>query len=340
MATSAELTTVADDEVVIHIGPEVRRYHGLDPDTEYTLDGVVARTLPRPGGARLAVVTTVNDVHFGETECGVIEGMELGPILRSEPGEPPYPLLMNSAAIAEMTELQPDAVVVKGDLTANGTIEEYDSFLASYQPAFGDRLVHVRGNHDAHLGMTFGAFPTQEVVVPGAILAVLDTVIPKHHSGQVLAEQLDWLDDLGARADRPVLVFGHHHPWDPASNQRPAEYFGINPDDSEALVGVLARHASFRGYFAGHTHRNRVRRFAAIGEMPIAEVASVKDFPGSWAEYRIFEGGILQIHHRISSRQALAWTDRTRAMFLGHYASYSFGEIADRCFGLPGLVRR
>ena len=35
----------------------------------------------------------------------------------------------------------------------------------------------------------------------------------------------------------------------------------------------------------------------------------MKDFPGSWAEYRVFEGGILQVHHRISTPDALAWTD-------------------------------
>ncbi|MBV8161315.1 MAG: hypothetical protein JO265_10375, partial [Acidimicrobiia bacterium] len=120
-----ELTTVADDEVVIHVGPEVRDYRGLEPDTEHDLDGVLARTLPRPAGSLLARVATVNDVHFGETECGVIEGLDLGPILTSAPGEPPYPTMMNGAAIAEISRLSPDAVVVKGDLTANGTTAEY-----------------------------------------------------------------------------------------------------------------------------------------------------------------------------------------------------------------------
>ena len=46
-------------------------------------------------------------------------------------------------------------VVVKGDLTSKGTFEEYNDFLTYYDGAFGDRLVHVRGNHDAYYGNTF-----------------------------------------------------------------------------------------------------------------------------------------------------------------------------------------
>ena len=144
--------------------------------------------------------------------------------------------------------------------------------------------------------------------------------------------ELEWLDELGARADRPVLVFGHHHCWKPGGENRSDEYFGIRPVDSEQLVDVVARRPSLVGYFAGHTHRNRVRRFAATGDVPWVEVACVKDYPGAWAEYRVFEGGILQVHRRISSPDALGWTERCRVLFGGLYPLYAFGEIADRCF--------
>ncbi len=62
------------------------------------------------------------------------------------------------------------------------------------------------------------------------------------------------------------------------------------------------------------------------------EVACVKDFPGAWAEYRIFDGGILQVFRRISTPDALGWSERTRQMYEGGYAAYSFGALADRCF--------
>jgi hypothetical protein len=61
-------------------------------------------------------------------------------------------------------------------------------------------------------------------------------------------------------------------------------------------------------------------------------VSATKDFPGAWAEYRVFEGGILQVMHRISAPEAINWTDRTRATYGGLYPQYSFGEMSDRCF--------
>ncbi len=330
----AELTTVADDEAVVHHDGAVHRYDGLAPDTEHDIDGFSFRTLQRLG-ERLATFATVNDVHFGETECGVVDGLDVGPVFSAAPGEPPYPEVMNRAAIEEMTTIDPAVVIVKGDLTCNGTNAEYDAFLAAYEPAFGDRLVHVRGNHDAYHGGTYAAAPTQRVDLPGVTLAVLDTTDPGHTPGRVTSEQLEWLDDLAATADQPVLLFGHHHPWSPDSRERPASYFGIPPDDAERLVDVVARRSRILGYFAGHTHRNRVRRFAATGDRPWVEVACVKDYPGSWAEYRVFEGGVLQVHRRISTPAALAWTEQTRHMFAGTYAGYALGSLEDRCFALP-----
>lgn len=330
---TVEITTVGTDRAVLHEGTDVRRFDELRPGAEHDLDGVTVHTLPHPGGELLCRFATVNDVHFGEVECGLVEGMpEIGPVLSAEPHEPPYPEMMNTAAVDEIRAIDPVVVIAKGDLTTNGTVEEYEQFLACYEPAFGDRLRHVRGNHDAYHGEVFADTAVQRIDVPGATIAVLDTTIPRKSSGQVTAEQIEWLEDLAAEADGPVLVFGHHHPWDPASNERPPDYFGISPDDSERLVEAFARHRNIRGYFAGHTHRNRVRRFAATGDVPYVEVACVKDYPGAWAEYEVHEGGVIQIHHRISSPEALVWTERTRAMFMGMYAGYSFGGLDDRCF--------
>ena len=58
----------------------------------------------------------------------------------------------------------------------------------------------------------------------------------------------------------------------------------------------------------------------------------VKDFPGVWAEYQVYEQGILQINHRISSSQALHWTEKTKDMYSGTYKDYAFGELSDRCY--------
>ncbi len=327
LTLKVELTTVADDEAVLHEGTRVVRHRGLAPGTAYELDGVAFRTHPRPPGERLATVATVNDVHFGETVCGVMSGIDLGPPLGVGPGEPPYPETMNRAAAAEIAALGPDAVVAKGDLTSSGTAEEFAAFVDCYGSVFGERLHWVRGNHDVLGDGTIPPNAPTEIVLAGVTLALLDTPVAGRAGGAVGREQLEWLDELGERTDRPVMVFGHHPLYDGGSDS-----FGITPEDSEALLAVVARRPAVVGYFAGHTHRNRVRTFGPTGEVPWVEVSSTKDFPGGWAEYRVFEGGVLQVFRRISAPDALDWSERTRAMFGGLYPGYSFGTIEDRCF--------
>lgn len=327
---------MADDEVVIHDGAEVRRHEGLTPDTEYSFDGFHLRTLPAPG-ALLCRFATVNDVHFGETEAGLIEGVE-APVFRVPEGAEPYPEVMNRGAVTEIAATDPAAVLVKGDLTSEGTDEQYARFLEVYGGAFGERMHHIRGNHDAYLGQEAAPSAPVRVDLPGVRLLLFDTTVPFHAGGGVAAEQLEWLDDNAAGAEVPVLMFGHHHVWSPESAERPADYFGIDPDSSERLVELVARRREIVGYFAGHTHRNRVRRFSVTGDVPWVEVASVKDYPGSWAEYRVFEGGVLQIHRRISTPDALAWSETTRGLYgdLLDWESYAFGELDDRCFPIWG----
>ena len=140
------------------------------------------------------------------------------------------------------------------------------------------------------VGSAFTRFARSSHVCASEAFHRLDTVTPFSDRGRLPAEQVEWLDDAAATAGAdgvPMLVFGHHHAWDPGASVRPDDYFGINPDDTDRLVAVVARRPAIRGYFAGHTHRNRVRRFAATGAVPFVEVACVKDYPGTWAEYRV-----------------------------------------------------
>jgi len=90
-------------------------------------------------------------------------------------------------------------------------------------------------------------------------------------------------------------------------------------------------------YTAGHTHRHRVRHMPRSG-IPTIEIGCVKDFPGSWAEYRVYEGGVMQVVHRVSSPEALAWSERCRHLyedFGTDYESYAMGTLEDRCLILP-----
>ena len=148
-------------------------------------------------------------------------------------------------------------------------------------------------------------------------------------------EQLEWLDAVAEAATDPIVVMGHH-----------PQRIGFDTEDS----GVLAhrrferrpsttcsqRRAAIVAYTAGHTHRHRVQR--AGGGLPSIEVGCVKDFPGTWAEYEVYDGGILQIVHRISSPEALAWSDQCRGLYADFgldYTAYALGRLDERCLLIP-----
>jgi Icc protein len=330
---AVELTTVTDDAATFHDGTSVEHVAGLQPDSEHTHGGIAFRTLPTPPGMFRCRLATVNDVHFGELEAGRIDDNPLGPILRARPGEPPYPETMNHSAATEIEAAGVAAVIVKGDISSDGTPDEFAAFEACYRDTFGERLHVVRGNHDAYRFQD--AYAGDEwIELPGVAVALLDTAVPGSTAGRLTTAQLDWLDAGAAASTVPVIVMGHHQQW--VSGVRAADYFGIDPDASDALTDVMLRRPAIVAYTAGHTHRHRVRH--AGGVIPSIEVGCVKDFPGAWAEYRVYDGGILQVVHRISTPDALSWSERCRALYSDFgldYAAYAMGTLEERCFLIP-----
>ena len=324
-SVSEERAVVVDDDGRIDVAD------GLASDEEFDLGDLIGRTLPHPGGELLARIACVNDTHLGETTCGKVGDGGPGPIFTVKPGEEPYPEVMNRAVAAEIAEIDPTAVIARGDLTGSGTAEQFDAFDAIYGATFGDRLHVTLGNHDTS-GLR-SVDPVQVIDVPGLRVVLVDTSRPDFEGGCVSAAQLDEIDAAAADADRPVLAMGHH-PGHGAAWHRGGHSFALQPADTEALAEVLARRGVI-GWSAGHTHRHAVTRHEATGAMPWIEVACTKDFPGAWAEYRVFEGGIMQVAHRVLSPEALAWAEATKRMYAGLYGSYAAGKLEDRCFIFP-----
>ena len=323
-----ELVSVAPDAAELFVDGRVLRVSGLAPMTDYEVAGVDLTTMEDLGEVR-CVVATANDVHFGETLCGHVEGAPDEDVFSTPPGATPYPELMNAAVVAEIAALAPDAVVVKGDLTDDGVDADYARFLEVWGDAFGSRLLHVRGNHDCYRGQGYAAWPYQARRLDGVTLALLDTSREYQVGGSVSEEQLAWLEDLGATEAQPVMVLGHHPVWNPGRDQRADGTQWISPSDSARLVAAIGRHPQLTCYLAGHTHRNCCQW---IGGVPFVEVACVKDFPGGWAEYRVCERGIAHVFHRVQAPEAVAWAETTRGMFGGYYGQYAMGRLDDRAF--------
>ncbi|MEI6700691.1 MAG: metallophosphoesterase [Actinomycetota bacterium] len=322
---------------VIAVGPRsatlfsngtVRHLTDLLPSTSYVDGGLSFETGPDLGDL-LSVVVTMNDVHFGELECGKINGSTNG-VLSVAPGTTPYPERMNTSACEDALGLKPDAVVVKGDLTSFGTLEEFGDFRRCYEMTFGNRLTYVRGNHDSFPGLDYASWPVQLVDVPGLRIVLLDTSRQGEVGGFLDAEQLTALSTAARSTSSTVIVMGHHPIVLPEVSSD--GHRNLNPSDSQQLLGVMLSHPNVVAYAAGHTHRCRKIDVEGIA---MVEVASVKDFPGAFAEYQVYEKGIVQLIHRASSKEAVEWAERTRDMFAGLYGPYAMGTLADRSFTLP-----
>ena len=154
-------------------------------------------------------------------------------------------------------------VILLGDLTQRGERAAYASIAATLAPLKAP-LVPMTGNHDSRqeLHRAFpqtdrdpGGFVQALRVFDDASILTLDTLDEGGGSsaGYLCAERLAFLEQsLGeAPADRPLLMFQHHPPFDtglPAMDRIKLR----NPDEEWA---VIARTRRPDYLFMGHVHR-------------------------------------------------------------------------------------
>jgi hypothetical protein len=315
-------------------------FEGLSPCTAYelSLDGrTVGRTatLRRPDGELLARVATVSDLHLGERRFGHLPRLTS----KFEIGDS-HPVWCLRGAMIEIGEWRPDLLVVKGDLGHRNEPWEYDLaadvFLGSGLP-----LAVMLGNHDGGnhhlLADTRAALEarglrpvegveTFDVGPAGAGRVVIaDTRVIGHHGGEVGKHTAAAASAVAEALPRPSLVVLHHQ----VQRTRVPLYLptGISRRDGMPFLDGVAAASPRSLVTSGHTHRHRSWRRHGLR---YTEVGATKDFPGVWAAYELYEGGIVQTVRRIGAPRALAWTESTRRTVFGAWGRWSPGRLADR----------
>jgi len=156
----------------------------------------------------------------------------------------------------------PDVVLATGDLTDNGTPEQYACFREIVEPLTAP-LLPFPGNHDH--GPDFReAFAD---LIPADVadghcsyvvedhpirLVGLDNSIPGRHDGRFDAVRESWLNDvLAAGPDRPTLVFTHFPPFE--TGLRFMDDAGLL--DADRLRSVIQQSPQVRLLVTGHLHR-------------------------------------------------------------------------------------
>ncbi len=162
-----------------------------------------------------------------------------------------------AAALAD----RPDAVLVSGDLTDDGSPRSYE-FVRGELERLGLPYFVLPGNHDERAALRSGfglpgegADPIQYSVDLGPLrLVALDTVRPGADRGQLDAERLGWLEaELGAAPEQPVVLAMHHPPLVTAIP--PFDEICLDAAERAALAAVLDDHPQVRRIVAGHVHR-------------------------------------------------------------------------------------
>jgi 3',5'-cyclic AMP phosphodiesterase CpdA len=271
------------------------------------------------------------------------------PIVRETDGDVPYWKLMNEDAVADINAAGVDAVVIKGDIADRGLRSQFEVAARTFA-GFAVPWHAFLGNHD-HYGMLQGEEVDGYALLgqpraPRAFdlggwrLVLLDTVEPGDHHGVFPEERLRWLAEELERTRelaQPTLLLTHHQPVPPEHANSYPNSIGIIPEHSTRIFELLGRNPQVQGVLIGHTHRNRVRRYPASGDIPFVEVNCVKDYPGGFAVYELHDDGTFrQEVRRTSSERALAHSTRCRDFFKGGYRDFALGTLADRCWVAGG----
>ena len=331
-----------ETEVIVDGGPGAHLVEGLSPATRHEIvvvgDGIdpagvtlAATTLTPPPGEELFRLATVSDVHLGCHTTGYLHTIAEIPTPAV-----PHTIRCLRTAQTEASFWGAQRLIVKGDLVDRSDREIWAE-AADVLAALSIPVDILPGNHerskigdvDPYLGAAEVGLDLVDGVrvvdVDGARLVFADTTRPGTDVGQI--DHADEIIDAASATSSPTLVFLHHQlirhaipTYLPVGVPRPA---------ARRFLQALGEANPRTLVSSGHTHRHR--RYD-VGPVTVTEVGSTKDFPGSWAGYQVFEGGIVQTVRRTSEPSVIRWTDHTRRAALGVWGRWAPGPMSSRCF--------
>jgi 3',5'-cyclic AMP phosphodiesterase CpdA len=204
------------------------------------------------------VVVHLSDPHF------VAEGLLYGEL-------DPQEGLLEVLNALEAGGLEPEAIIISGDLADKGNAEAYRrlrSICQAYAERMGAELIWAMGNHDERTNFQRFLLDEAPRMLPvdrsynlhGLRVLVLDSSSPGHHYGEIGAEQLRWLaGELEKRADDGTLLVIHHPPVAPVQDLAVLSELRNQDELARVLEG-----SDVIGILSGHAHCSLFSTFANI----------------------------------------------------------------------------
>jgi 3',5'-cyclic AMP phosphodiesterase CpdA len=119
--------------------------------------------------------------------------------------------------LKEVNELNPDVIVITGDLTNEGLVKEYKKCKLLLAKFNTKKIISISGNHDYRntgylLFKKFFPFETVNELDDDVVLVTVGTARPDRNNGEVGYRQNLWLErTMKKYKDKVKIVAMHHH---------------------------------------------------------------------------------------------------------------------------------
>ncbi len=119
--------------------------------------------------------------------------------------------------VKEVNELNPDVIVITGDLTNEGLMKEYEKCKSLLTQFNTKKIISISGNHDYRntgylLFKKFFPFQTVNELDNDVVLVTVGTARPDRNEGEVGYRQNLWLErTMKKYKDKVKIVAMHHH---------------------------------------------------------------------------------------------------------------------------------
>ena len=118
--------------------------------------------------------------------------------------------------VDEVNDIRPSAIIVTGDLTNEGLMQEYEKCKAKIAKFKTEKIVAISGNHDYRntgylLFKKFFPFESVNQLGSNVVLATLGTARPDRDEGEVGYRQNLWLERTMKKYPKKIKILAMHH---------------------------------------------------------------------------------------------------------------------------------
>ena len=144
------------------------------------------------------------------------DGLTIAQLSDLHCGSPHFVPSLLDRAIVEVNDLEPDVVIVSGDLTGDGFRGEYELAREYLDKIACRRMVVIPGNHDSrnvgyvHFEELFGE-RRSELHLNGVSILAVDSTEPDLDNGLIGRGRYEWIEDRFGAHDAFLRIFVLHH---------------------------------------------------------------------------------------------------------------------------------